>query len=189
MVLLRAVAVTGVVRRRRLRPAIDLSFVILGVLLDGLGRQATAILLAFVLPRAIAAAIGKTQSLIETVSLKGQFLLSFCSTRRLSFQFGLHLGELAAEVFDLPIFIIFNQLKLVMGGLELPLKLAFLFFPVLRLRLEELNFVLEVVHVDFHFMLEANVATHITLQLLDQFLVLAGRAAHKLRLSWRTRPR
>ena len=90
--------------------------------------------------------------------------------------------EFAIQIFDLPVLVIFDQLQFILGGLELTLHLGFFLLPVTHLSLEQLNLILKIVHVDLHFMLETDMASDITLKLLNQLFIFSGWATHVVTL-------
>ena len=100
----------------------------------------------------------------------------------------LRVRQLASQLLDLAILALLDQLQFVLAGLELPLHLRLVLLPFLHLRLEQLNLILEVVHVDLHLVLEADMAAHITLQLLYELFVLAWRASDEVCITLDARP-
>ena len=128
--------------------------------------------------------VDQAEALVEAVPLHDQLLLRFFSPGELSLEFGLYVGEFAAQVLDLSVLVLLYQLHFVLSCLDLPRHLCLVLFPVLHLGLEQLNLIFKVVHVDFHFMLQSDMPPHITLQLLDELFILARGSAHELRVAF-----
>ena len=120
--------------------------------------------------------------MVEAVSFHRQLLLDLFNFCKLDFQLLLSLVQFAIQIFNLPVLFIFDQLQFILGSLELTLHLGFLFLPVTHLSLEQLNFILKIVHVDLHFVLETDMASDITLKFLNQLFILSGRASHIITL-------
>lgn len=98
--------------------------------------------------------VHRANLLVVTVSLQAQFLLEFTCFLHLALQFLGDVGDFSIQVPDLFVFALTYQCKLVLGSFILSQKLGLFFLPLLHLRLEELNFVLKVVHMDLHLMFQ-----------------------------------
>ena len=72
----------------------------------------------------------------------------------LCLQLGLEGSNLFAEILGFTLLLVFDQLELVVAGLELPLELLVVFFELRELGLELLYFTLKVIHVDLHLVLK-----------------------------------
>ena len=120
--------------------------------------------------------------MVEAVSFHRQLLLDLFNFSKLDFQLLLSLVQFAIQIFNLPVLVIFDQLQFILGSLELTLHLGFLFLPVTHLSLEQLNLIFKIVHVDLHFMLETDMASDITLKLLNQLFIFSGWATHVVTL-------
>lgn len=62
--------------------------------------------------------------------------------------------NLPVKLFDFPLLRVFHERQFVLGRLQLSLHLRFLLIPAGDLRLERFYLVLQVVHVDFHLVLQ-----------------------------------
>ena len=120
--------------------------------------------------------------MVEAVSFHCQLLLDLFNFSKLDFQLLLSLVQFAIQIFNLPVLVIFDQLQFILGSLELTLHLGFLFLPVTHLSLEQLNLILKIVHMDLHFVFETDMASDITLKLLNQLFILPGRASYIITL-------
>jgi hypothetical protein len=85
-----------------------------------------------------------------------ELLLQLSSFLFLGLKFVLNVSQLASHVFDLSVFLIFDEFVLVKTCFELAVQFHFFFLPLSHLCLELLNLAFEVVHMDFHLVLKLN---------------------------------
>ena len=83
-----------------------------------------------------------------------QLSLDLSRLLHLLFQSGSALSQLTRQVFDLTIFVFFDEGQFVLRRLHLPLQFCLCLFPLRCLWLEVLNFILKVIHVNLHLMLK-----------------------------------
>ena len=102
---------------------------------------------------------GANLSLI-VVPLIVQTTLQVSSLLLLYLELTASISQFSLQILDFPIFTALNKREFVTGCLDLPEQFRLLFIPCLDLGLEYFNLVLEVVHVDFHFMFKLYGAKH-----------------------------
>ena len=97
---------------------------------------------------------------LEVVPFLTQATLQISCLLQLHLKLAARISQFSLQVLDLSIFAAFDQCEFVSGSLDLPEQLRLLFVPRLNLRLEYFNLVLQIVHMDLHFMFKLDGAKH-----------------------------
>ena len=114
--------------------------------------------------------VHSTNLSLKVVSFLAQATLQISCLLQLHLKLAAGIVQFSLQILDLTIFTTLNQRKFVSGSLDLPEEFGLLFIPSLNLRLKYFNLVLEVVHVNFHFMFKLygakhkNINKHLTMQ-------------------------